>query len=178
VDNYIRNPRSDQGYTQSLQVKALVSCRISHKVKPVTSTAPLTAVQIADVSKAAEKYVADCNTNSYFSTYHDCRCVANHLRDWYLKSNTPTSPDSSFDVKLSHVLNDVDAHCIASRDVIYEGNFKQCERAFGALRSDSKSFCGCVANGIAKKALQHAPRSVREQETWKSQAMMSCGLGR
>lgn len=109
-----------------------------------------------------------CRQNGFYSSFHDCRCIAIKFLDARLRNDPGRSKDSIF--------NFVSRECpdeVAIAGFIYSG----CSD-FMKQRAPTKfsEFCTCTANNVARIYKQNPMPNMRHIENIQREAYVECGI--
>lgn len=111
----------------------------------------------------------NCENNYYYSSFHDCRCVAVQ----YLEARMKGDPSLSRD----QVFKQVAAKCpdkVAIAGFIYPA----CYDLMKTQSPDNyRSLCECTAREVAEKYTQRPIVSLSYIESLRRNAFLTCGLG-
>lgn len=109
-----------------------------------------------------------CENNYFYSSFHDCRCVAVKFMDARLKSD----PSRSKDQVLSSIANQC-ADEVRVAGFVYHG----CEGFMKFNRpNDFESFCTCSANTVAREYARNPMLNMRYIENLRKNAYVQCGI--
>lgn len=123
---------------------------------------------IPDVLMAEMKDVeSSCEKNYFYSSFHDCKCIAVKFIDARMKSDPSTTKD--------RVFNSISNECVDEAGVagyIY----RSCGDYMQHKRTDYVDFCKCTANKVAASFAKTPVMSLRVVESLRRQAFIDCGI--
>ncbi len=111
----------------------------------------------------------NCEANYFYSSFHNCRCVAVKFLDERLKSDP--------DIPQSTIFKRVNAQCpdkIAIAGFVYRScyDFMKFHRP-----DDYVDFCECAAKDVAEKYAARPAVNLRYIESLRKKAFIGCGMG-
>lgn len=111
----------------------------------------------------------NCRDNYFYSSFHDCRCIAVKFLDERLKSNPETAQSTIF--------KRINAQCpdkVAIAGFIYRScyDFMKFHRP-----QDYVAFCECTARDVAEKYAERPAVNLHYIERLRRNAFKGCGLG-
>lgn len=109
----------------------------------------------------------DCETNYFYNSFHNCKCVAVKYLDARIKSD-PNIPKE-------RVFNKVANQC-PDETAIAGYIYKNCAEYMKNVRKDYVSFCTCNANNVARSYSKNPIMNLRYIESLRRNSMMACGL--
>lgn len=139
---------------------------------PNSGTGTSSAILPEDIPEILLREVQDiernCNYNTLYAAYHDCRCIAVKFLDARLNSNPDSSRDAVFQKVASQCPNEP-----GIAGFIYKG----CVEVMQYARpEDFDKFCKCSANSVARSYTARPNMNVRYIENLRKKAYISCGI--
>jgi len=119
--------------------------------------------------KEVEEIERNCNYNTLYASYHDCRCIAVKFLDARLNSN----PEGSRDAIYQRVANEC-----PNEPGIAGYIYKGCVDVMQYARpKDFDTFCTCAANSVARNYTSRPAMNMRYIDNLRKKAFISCGIG-
>jgi len=110
---------------------------------------------------------SSCEKNYFYSSFHDCKCIAVKFLDARLKSDPGSTKDSVF--------NKISGQCV-DEPAIAGYVYKSCGDYMQHVRKDYVEFCKCSANNVAETYHKAPVMSLRYIESLRRNAFIACGI--
>lgn len=121
------------------------------------------------VMKEMQEIQKNCERNYFYSSFHDCKCVAVKFLDARMKSDP--------DVPKERIFTQIAGQCV-DEPSIAGYIYKSCADYMQHTRpSDYVSFCRCSANDVAKSYTKAPVMNLRYIEGLRRNAFVKCGIG-
>lgn len=110
----------------------------------------------------------NCRANYFYSSFHDCRCVAVKFVDARMR-NDPAIPKE-------RIFEQVATQC-PDEPSIAGFIYKSCADYMKTIRKDYVGFCKCSANNVARAYSKTPVMNMRYIEGLRRNAFVTCGIG-
>lgn len=133
---------------------------------------PSTSIDPADIPdilmQEMKEIETSCLANYFYSSFHDCRCVAVKFLDARIKNEPGASRDTVYKSVASQC-----ADKVAVAGFVYRScyDFMKFQRPY-----DYREFCSCSANHMAEEYAAYPMVNLRYMEKLRKNAYMACGL--